>query len=87
MCVCLIAVKTPDPPRGATVSKRFFFIPPIFLLLSFTFEPDHQRHLQLQLSARLGDAVGDDGAVDDAAEDVDQDGLDLRGAEDKQIRN
>lgn len=42
-----------------------------------TFQPDHQRHLQLQLSTGLSDAVGDDGAVDDPAKDVDQDGFDL----------
>lgn len=42
-----------------------------------TFKPDHQRHLQLQLSTGLGDAVGDDGTVDDPTEDVDQDGLNL----------
>lgn len=42
-----------------------------------TFQPDHQRHLELQLSTGLGDAVGDDGTVDDPAKDVDQDGFDL----------
>lgn len=42
-----------------------------------TFEPDHQGHLELQLPAGLGDAVGDDGAVDNPTKDVDEDRLNL----------
>ena len=44
-----------------------------------TFEPDHQRHLEFQLTAGLGDTVGDDGTVHNAPEDVDQDGFHLKG--------
>lgn len=43
----------------------------------FTFEPDHQRDLELQLSTGFGDAVGNDGTVDNTSKDVDQDGFDL----------
>lgn len=69
-----------------TGRSRNFFLSVLFLFYNFflfvtgcvpTFQPDHQGHLQPQLSAGLGDAVGDDGTVDDPAEDVDQDCLDL----------
>lgn len=43
-----------------------------------TFKTHNQRHLQFQLPASLGDAVGDDGTVHNAPEDVHQDGLHLR---------
>lgn len=43
-----------------------------------TFQSHHQGHLQLQLSTGLGDAVGNDGTVDDPPKDVDQDGFNLR---------
>src|SRR5690606_9192514 len=38
--------------------------------------PDHQRHVQVDGLASGDDAFGDDIATHDAAEDVDQDGLD-----------
>lgn len=43
-----------------------------------TFQTHNQRHLQFQLPAGLGDAVGDDGTVHDAPKDVHQYGLHLR---------
>lgn len=43
----------------------------------FTFQPDHQRHFELQLSASFGDAVGNDGTINNAPKDVDQDGFNL----------
>lgn len=50
----------------------------LLLLLGLTFQPDHQGHLQLQLPTGLGDSVGDDGAVDNPAKNVHQDGLHLQ---------
>lgn len=43
----------------------------------FTFKPDHQWYLELQLSTGFGDAIGNDGTVDNAPKDVDKDGLNL----------
>ena len=40
-------------------------------------EADHQRHAQVDLARRGDDALGDHVAAHDAAEDVDQDALDL----------
>ena len=45
-------------------------------------EPDDERHLQPELLRRRDDAVGDDVALHDAAEDVDEDRLHLRALED-----
>src|ERR1051326_2486378 len=42
------------------------------------FEPHHQRHLQPNLLDRRHDALGDDVAAHDAAEDVDQNAFDIR---------
>lgn len=42
-----------------------------------TFEPDHQGNLELQFSAGFGDAVSNDGTVNNPSEDVYQDGLHL----------
>ena len=47
------------------------------MFLCFTFKPDHQRYLELQLSTGFGDAVGNDGTVDDPPKDVHQDGFNL----------
>ena len=63
--------------RGRKVKPRFPCVCVLVYLCILTFKPDHQWHLQLQLSTGLGDAVGDDGTVDDPAEDVDEDGLNL----------
>lgn len=46
--------------------------------VTLTLKPDHQRNLELQFSARLGDAVCDNSAVDNPSEDVHQDGLYLQ---------
>ena len=42
------------------------------------FEPHHQRHLQADFLHRRDDALGDDVALHDAAEDVDQNALHVR---------
>src|SRR6185312_9277146 len=41
------------------------------------FEPHHQRYMQADLARRGDDALGDDVAPHDAAEDVDQDAFDI----------
>ena len=46
------------------------------------FEPHHQRHVQVDLARRGDDALGDHVAAHDAAEDVDQDALDVGVGED-----
>lgn len=46
--------------------------------VTLTLKPDHQRNLELQISARLGDAVSNNSAVDDPSEDVHQDGFYLQ---------
>jgi len=65
---------------GGLLTKRVRQAKPTCLCVCFiipTFQPDHQRHLELQLSTGFGDAVGDDCTVDNPSEDVDQDGLNL----------
>lgn len=62
---------------GIEGEAKFRFLCVRVCLCIPTFKPDHQRHLQLQLSTGLGDAVGDDGTVDDPTKDVDQDGFNL----------
>src|SRR6185437_4072626 len=42
------------------------------------FQPHYQRHLQADFLHRGDDALGDDVAAHDAAEDVDQDAFDVR---------
>ena len=46
------------------------------------FQADHQRHVQADLAGGRDDAVGDDVAAHDAAEDVDQDAFDVGVAQD-----
>lgn len=43
--------------------------------MSLTFEPDHQGNLELQFSAGFGDAISNDGTVNNTSKDVHQDGL------------
>ena len=52
------------------------------LLLVGAVEADHERNRRLDLGERLDQALGDLVAAGDAAEDVEQDGLDLRVGED-----
>ena len=51
------------------------------------FEPHDQRHVQIDLARRRDDALGDHVAAHDAAEDVDQDRLDVRVGQDQLERD
>ena len=51
------------------------------------FEPHHQRHVQIDLARRRDDALGDHVAAHDAAEDVDQDRLDIGVGQDQLERD
>lgn len=60
-------------------NKNFCACVPVLVSVKccFTFQPDHQRHFELQLSASFGDAVGNDGTINNAPKNVDQDGFNL----------